>query len=130
VFLLKHRFKNRFKKPVSLRNTIKPEIQLIKGAGSVHNSPECKHSLVSPYSMPLDEEFFDLCLQWPLEMLPFSPAQYSYTNTRPFSTLLTGQLHEVLQCLTVKASQLPLLTTVVPTHINIIILRRETSVAF
>jgi hypothetical protein len=30
--------------------------------------------------------------------LSFSPAQY--INTRPFSTLLTGQLHEVLQCLT------------------------------
>jgi hypothetical protein len=28
------------------------------------------------------------------EMLPFSPAQY--TNNRPISTLLTGQLHEVL----------------------------------
>jgi hypothetical protein len=27
------------------------------------------------------------------EMLPLSPAQY--TNTRPFSTLLAGQLHEV-----------------------------------
>jgi hypothetical protein len=42
----------------------------------------------------LDEEFFDLCLQWPFEMLPFSPAQY--TSTHPFSALLTGQLHEVL----------------------------------
>jgi hypothetical protein len=28
------------------------------------------------------------------QMLPSSPAQYS--NTLPFSTLLTGQLHEVL----------------------------------
>jgi hypothetical protein len=39
---------------------------LIKVAGSVHHSPEFKHSLVSPYSVRLDEEFFDLCLQWPL----------------------------------------------------------------
>jgi hypothetical protein len=29
-----------------------------------------------------------------IKKLPFSPAQYS--NTHPFSTVLTGQLHEVL----------------------------------
>jgi hypothetical protein len=40
-------------------NTIKPEIQFIKGAGSAHHSPESKHSLISQYSVPLDEEFFD-----------------------------------------------------------------------
>jgi hypothetical protein len=44
-------------------NTTKAEIQFVKDAGSARHSPECKHSLVSPYSMPLDEEFFDLCLQ-------------------------------------------------------------------
>jgi ribosomal protein L44E len=47
-------------------NTIKPEILFIQCARSAHHSPEFKHSLVSPYSVPLDEEFFDLCLQWPL----------------------------------------------------------------
>jgi hypothetical protein len=65
----------------------------MKGTGSAHHSPKCKHSLVSPYSVTLYEEFFDLCLQWPLTTA-FSPAQFN--NTRPFSTLLTGQLHEVL----------------------------------
>jgi hypothetical protein len=56
----------------------------------------------------------------------FSPAQY--TNTRPpFSALLTGQLHEVLQRLTGR-SQLHLPTTVVKTHINTIILQSETLV--
>jgi hypothetical protein len=47
---------------VSLRNTIKPETLFIKGAGNVQHSPECKFSLFSPYSVPLDEEFFGLCL--------------------------------------------------------------------
>jgi hypothetical protein len=37
-------------------NRIKPEIQFVKGAGSADHSLVCKHSLVSPYSVPLDEE--------------------------------------------------------------------------
>jgi hypothetical protein len=40
-----------------------------------------------------------------IKKLPFSPAQY--TNARPFSTLLTGQLHEVLQCLTGQGQSAP-----------------------
>jgi hypothetical protein len=46
-------------------------MEFLKVAGSVHHYLECKHSLVSPYSEPLDEEFFDLCLQWPLSCCPF-----------------------------------------------------------
>jgi hypothetical protein len=78
------------------------------------------NSLVSPYSVQLDFAVAS-------EMLTVSPAQY--TNTRPFPTVLTGQLQEVLSVSLVKVSQLPLPATVVPTHINII-LPSETSVAF
>jgi hypothetical protein len=39
------------------------------------------------------------------EMLPFTPAQH--TNTRPVSTQLTGQLHEVLQSLTDQGQSAP-----------------------
>jgi hypothetical protein len=86
-------------------NITKPKVQFIKGAGSAHHYPECKHSLISPYSMPLDKEFFYLCLQWPPKMLAFSPAQY--TNTHLFSMLLAGQLTEVLQCLTGQGQSAP-----------------------
>jgi hypothetical protein len=42
---------------------MKFELQFIKRDVSGHHSPECKHSLVSPHSVPLDEEFFDFSLQ-------------------------------------------------------------------
>jgi hypothetical protein len=54
-------------------NAIKPEIQFIEGAGSAHHSPECKHSFISPYYMPLAKDFFDLCLQWLLRCLFSGP---------------------------------------------------------
>jgi hypothetical protein len=86
-------------------NTVKPEIQFMKGPGSAHHSPECKQSLVSPHSVPLDEDFFNLCFSGLWDVAFSSPSQY--INTHPFSTLLTDHLHEVLQCLTGQGQSSP-----------------------
>jgi hypothetical protein len=100
----------------SVSTKIQFEIQFIKGAGSAHHSPQCKHSVVLPYSVPLDEEFFDLCLQCPLRCCLFLLLNTT-THVRFHATNWSTAWGTVVSLVTV--SQLPLPTTVVPTHINI-----------
>jgi hypothetical protein len=96
----------------------KSDIQFTKGAGSVHHSHECKHSLVSPYSVPLEEELFDLCLQWPLRCCLFLRHDTQHTSifhatnwSTAWGTVMSHRSKSVRS-------------------FNIIILRSETSVAF
>jgi hypothetical protein len=67
-----------------------PEVSAIVQNASIHSF----HHILS-YS---NKSFFLFMHAVASENLSFSPAQY--TNTRPFSTLVSGQLHEVLLCLT------------------------------